>query len=92
MRHGIHHFLDFDFLEGTKPTRPRLHVKRTMDSIFFAFVFVFAVHNRFKCLVGDILERLRATNIAGVRVDLQKWFNFRDPRHNSTDSNQSPKR
>ena len=92
MSQGIHHFLNFDFLEGAKPTRSRLHVKRTMDSILFAFVSVFAVQDRFKCLVGDVLERLRATDIAGVCVDLQKWFNLRDPRHNSTDSDQSPKR
>lgn len=70
MRYDIYHFLNFDFLEGAKPTRPRLHMKRTMDTILFAFVFVFAVENRFECLVGDILERLRATNITGVCVDL----------------------
>ena len=70
MRHGIHYFLNFDFLEVAKPTHPHPHVKRTMDSILLAFVFVFAVQNRFKCPVGDILKSLRSANITGVCVDL----------------------
>lgn len=63
-----------------------------MDSILFAFIFVLAVKNGCERLVGDILESLRTTNIAGVSVNLQKWLNLGDPCNNSTDSDQSPKR
>lgn len=53
-----YHFLYFNFLKRAKPASSGLHMKCAMDSVLFALVYVLAVKDGHKCLVGYILKSL----------------------------------
>lgn len=62
-----------------------------MDAIFLALCFVLAVDYRVECFVGDVLKGLRATDVACVGIDEQKWFNFGYSCYNSSNRDELAK-
>lgn len=85
-----YHLLDFDLLERTEPARTGLHMKRAADIVLLALRFILAIENRRELLVRDVLKCFRTTNIASVRVDFQKWLDFRHTRHDAADCDELP--
>lgn len=71
-----YHFLNFDLLEWAEPTRSRLHVQRAGDPVLLALHFVLAVYDWRELLIRNVLEGFGAADIACVRVDEQKRFDF----------------
>lgn len=51
-----YHFLDFHFLEGSKPTGPRLHMQGTVYTVFFALVRVLTISDWCELFAGHLLE------------------------------------
>lgn len=71
-----YHFLDFDFLEGSKTAGSCLHMQGTMYTVLLAFVSILAILNGGELFIGHLLEGLRTTDVAGVCVDKEKRFDF----------------
>ena len=55
----------------------------TAYTVLLAFIRVLAILERRELFVGYLLKGLRATDIAGIRVDKEKGLDFR---HSSDDS------
>lgn len=54
-----------------------------MYTVFLAFVDVLAISDRCELLVRHLLKGFRTADVAGIRIDQKKRFDFR---HSSDDS------
>ena len=62
-----------------------------MYSIFQAFIGILTIGNRLEGLVGDILEGLRATNVACICINLEQGFDLGYTRNDAADSQEASK-
>lgn len=60
-----------------------------MDPILLAFVFIWAINDWCEGLIGYVLECFRAAYITGIRIDLQKGFDFGNASNDPTNSDQA---
>lgn len=80
----MHHLLDFDLLERSKPARAGLHVQCSTDTILLAAVLVLAIKYWLEVFPRDILERFRSTRVASVRVHSEEGLDFGDTRNDAS--------
>ncbi len=66
-------------------------MQRAVNTVSLAFQFVLAVDNGRELFLLDVLECLCTTNVAGVRIDKDEWFNLRHPCNDATDGDESSK-